>query len=179
MNDVLSRMNDLVVPPEQEQLKQEQIQYISNLENHNDNYYRVIGRLLEILTVFNISENKEKPKYKIAHKIDNDSLFIIKTKNNMSGCNLVITEESKKESYKVSFGCNDLMSIAQNYNDHNYSDPINNIMQVYYKHNKTNLMDEKDYFFTIKYEVIGRFIFKLQMTSFDETNNSLDEIAMI
>ena len=51
-------------------------------------------------------------------------------------------------------------------------------MQVYYKHNKTNLMDEIEYEFTIKYEVIGRFIFKIQMKSFDDTNNSLDEIAM-
>lgn len=178
MNDVLSRMNDLVVPPEQEHLKQERIQYISNLENHSNDYYRIIGRFLEILTVFNITENKEKSNYKIAHKIDNDRLYIIKTKNTVYKCKLVITEESKKESYKVTFGCNDLMSISQNYNDPNYSDPINNIMQVYYKHNKTNLMDEKDYYFTIKYEVIGRFIFKIQMKSFDETNNSLDEIAM-
>ena len=35
--------------------------------------------------------------------------------------------------------------MRQNYNDHDYSDPINNIMRVYYKHNKTNLMDEIEY----------------------------------
>jgi hypothetical protein len=171
MNDILSRMNDLKIPQDQEQLKQEQIQYILNLENHDDKYYRVIGRLLEMLTVFDISKNKTKPKYKIAHKFDNDRLFIIKTKNTMREYKLVITEESLKESYKVSFGCNDIFSYGENMNDTNYSDPVNNIMHVEYKHKKTNLVDKRDYSFTIKYELNGRFINNLRMTRLVDLSN--------